>query len=64
MTIREIQKQIADALNGVEALVQGGCRAFAEDAQDVLFEVRQTLEAGNVCAVVATPRANLCSPRG
>ena len=26
MTIREIQKKIAAALNGVEALVQGGCK--------------------------------------
>ena len=34
MTIREIQKKIADALNGVEELVQGGCKALAEDAQD------------------------------
>ena len=28
----EIQQKIAGALNGVEALVQGGCKAFAEDA--------------------------------
>ena len=45
MTISEIQKKIADALNGVEALVQGGCKAFAEDAQDVFFEVKQALVA-------------------
>ena len=57
MTIREIQKKIADALNGVEALVQGGCKAFAEDAQGVFFEVKQALEAGNVCIVVVTPKA-------
>ena len=25
MKIKEIQQKIADALNGVEALVQGGC---------------------------------------
>ena len=56
MTIREIQKKIADALNGVEALVQGGCTALAEDSQNVFFEVKQTLEAGNVCIVVVTPK--------
>ena len=57
MTIREIQQRVADALNGVEALAQGGCKALAEDAQGALFEVRRELEAGNVCIVVATPRA-------
>ena len=56
MTIREIQKKIAAALNGVEALVQGGCTALAEDSQNVFFEVKQTLEAGNVCIVVVTPK--------
>ena len=56
MTIREIQKKVADALNGVEELVQGGCKAIAEDSNDVFFEVRQALEAGNVCIVVVTPK--------
>ena len=56
MTIREIQKKIADALNGVEALVQGGCTALAEDSQNVFFEVKQALEYGNVCIVVVTPK--------
>lgn len=56
MTIREIQKKIAAALNGVEALVQGGCTALAEDSQNVFFEVKQALEAGNVCIVVVTPK--------
>ena len=56
MTIREIQKKIAAALNGVEALVQGGCTALAEDSQNVFFEVKQALEAGNVCIVVLTPK--------
>ena len=56
MTIREIQKKVADALNGVEALVQGGCTALAEDSQNVFFEVKQALEAGNVCIVVVTPK--------
>ena len=56
MKIKEIQKKIADALNGVEALVQGGCKAFAEDVKNVFFEVKQALEAGNVCIVVVTPK--------
>ena len=56
MTIREIQKKVADALNGVEELVQGGCKAIAEDSNDVFFEDRQALEAGNVCIVVVTPK--------
>ena len=56
MTIREIQKKVADALNGVEELVQGGCKAFAEDVKNVFFEVKQALEAGNVCIVVVTPK--------
>ena len=56
MTIREIQKKIAAALNGVEALVQGGCTALAEDSQNVFFEVKQALEDGNVCIVVVTPK--------
>ena len=56
MKIKEIQKKIAAALNGVEALVQGGCKALAEDAKDVFFEVKQALEAGSVCIVVVTPK--------
>ena len=57
MTIREIQQKIAKALNGVEALVQGGCKAFAEDSQSIFFDVKTALEAGNVCIVVVTPKA-------
>lgn len=66
MTIREIQQQIATALNGVEALVQGGCKAFAEDSNTVLFDVQTALQAGNVCIVVVTPDAerNGGSPDG
>ncbi len=56
MTIREIQKKVADALNGVEELVQGGCKAIAADSNDVFFEVKQSLEAGNVCILVDTPK--------
>ena len=49
MTRRRDGKQKASPL-------QGGCRGLAEDAQDVFFEVKQALEAGNVCIVVVTPK--------
>ena len=58
MKIKEIQQKIAKALNGVEALVQGGCKAFAEDSQSIFFDVKTALEAGNVCIVVVTPKAS------
>ena len=58
MTIREIQQKIADALNGVKALVQGGCKAFAEDSQSIFYDVKTALEAGNVCIVVVTPKVS------
>ena len=58
MTIRQLQKNIADALNGVEALVQGGCRAFAEDSMNVVFEVARVLNEGGVTIVVVTPNVN------
>lgn len=55
--ILEFQRAVADRLNGVEALVQGGCKALAEDALDALAQVREQLEtAGGVAVVVTTPR--------
>lgn len=55
--ILEFQRAVADRLNGVEELVQGGCRALAEDALDALAQVREQLEAaGGVALVVTTPR--------
>ena len=48
--------KIAGALNGVAALLQGGCKALAEDSKDAFFEVRQAFKAGNVCIMVATPK--------
>ena len=38
MTIRELQEYLRDRLNAVEALVQGGCKAFAEDTRTVYEE--------------------------
>ena len=55
MTIRQLQKDIADALNVVEELVQGGCRAFAEDTREVYDESNQWISGGKVALVVVTP---------
>ena len=41
MQIRELQEYLSDRLNAVEALVQGGCRAFAEDTRTVYDESAQ-----------------------
>ena len=57
MTVRELQAEIAAALNGVEALVQHGCKVFAEDmltTQDALNNAVAT--AGRIAVVVVTPR--------
>ena len=56
MKIREIQEQLKDLLNGVEALVQGGCKAFAEDTRTVYDEANQWIAGGKVAIVVTTPR--------
>lgn len=57
MTILEFQEKVATRLNGVEELVNGGCKAVAEDALDVAAAVREQLEQmGGVAVVVTTPR--------
>lgn len=64
MKIREFQQKIADALNGVEELVQGGCKALAEDSLSVMNDVNEQLQtAGGVAIVVTTPKMarNGCS---
>ena len=38
MKIRELQEYLSDRLNKVEALVQGGCKPFAEDTRTVYDE--------------------------
>lgn len=55
MKIKEFQKKIADALNGVEELLQGGCMAFAEDTREIYQESDQWVQTGKVAAVVVTP---------
>ena len=55
MKIKELQQKIADALNGVEELVQGGCKAFAEDSREVYKESDQYIQKGKIAVVVVTP---------
>lgn len=56
MTIMEFQQNVADALNIVDALVQGGCRAIAENALTVIHDVDYQLQqAAGVALVVTTP---------
>ncbi len=57
MTIRDLQKQIADVLNGVEALVQHGCKVFAEDMLTTQNDLNNAVAtAGRIAVVVVTPR--------
>ena len=55
MKIKELQEKIADALNGVEELVQAGCTAFAEDSREVYNRADQLVQEGHVAIVVVTP---------
>ena len=55
MKIKELQQQIADALNGVEELIQGGCKAFAENSRTVYNESDQHIQKGKIAVVVVTP---------
>ena len=55
MTALELQQRIVDALNGCEELVQGGCRAFAEDSRTVYQEASAWTSCGKVALVVMTP---------
>lgn len=55
MKIKELQEKIADALNGVEELVQAGCTALAEDSREVYNRADQLVQEGRVAIVVVTP---------
>lgn len=60
MKIKELQQRIADALNGCEELVQGGCKAIVEDSQTVIDDVqRHTATVRGVAVVVTTPDFSL-----
>lgn len=66
MKIRELQEYLKDRLNAVEALVQGGCKAFSEDTRTVYDESAQFMSEGGVAVVVVTPKfaRNGCSADG
>lgn len=55
MKIKEFQKAIAKELNALDELVQGGCKAFAEDSRTVYNEADQHIQQGKVAVVVVTP---------
>ena len=55
MTISELQHYVKCRLNKAEALVQGGCKAFAEDTRSVYDESNQWISGGKVALVVVTP---------
>ena len=58
MKIRELQEYLKDRLNKVEALVNGNCKAFAEDTREVYDESSQFIREGGVAVVVVTPDLN------
>jgi len=67
MKIREFQEYVKDRLNAVESLVQGGCKAIAEDTLDVATEIETQLQtAAGVAIVVTTPnfKRNGCAAGG
>lgn len=56
MKIRKLQEKIVAGLNGVEALVQHSCKAFAEDALTVQNAIGNAVTgAGDVAVVVVSP---------
>ena len=58
MTLKQLQLEIAKALNADATLLNGGCKAFAEDTHDVVQEVAAQLQQdGGVALVVLTPSA-------
>ena len=64
MKIKELQEKIADALNGVEELVQGGCNAFAEDSMTVQNDIHQQLAGkGGVAICIVTPTVSKSGER-
>lgn len=58
MKIREFQEYLKDRLNEVEDLVNGNCKAFAEDTREVYDESSQFIREGGVAVVVVTPDLN------
>lgn len=64
MKIKELQEKIAEALNGVEELVQGGCKAFAENSMTVMNDIAQQLTGkGGVAICIVTPTVSKSGQR-
>ena len=55
MKIKEFQEAIAKELNALDELVQGGCKAFAEDSREVYKESDKHIQEGKIAVVVVTP---------
>ncbi len=55
MKIKDLQQNVANALNGFEELVKGGCKAFAEDTRTVYSESEPWTQQGDIALVVVTP---------
>ena len=55
MTIRELQQSIVESLSACEALLQGGCKVFAENTREVYDHASQCIQEGQVAVVVVTP---------
>jgi hypothetical protein len=55
MKIKEFQEAIAEELNALDELVQGGCKAFAEDSREVYKESDKHIQEGKIAVVVVTP---------
>ena len=55
MKIKEFQEAIAEELNALDELVQGGCKAFAEDSREVYKKSDKHIQEGKIAVVVVTP---------
>ena len=66
MKASELQQEVVDILNGLDALLQGGCKAFAENARTVYDESQKHVTNGCTALVVVTPEMNRngCDARG
>lgn len=66
MKIRDLQEYLKDRLNGVQELVQGCCKAFAEDTREVYEASNAWIDGGNIAIVIVTPdlRRNGCAANG
>lgn len=59
-TIRDLQEEIATACNEDDYLVQGGCKAVAEDRLDVFAAIEEQLNTrGGLAIVVSTLNVKL-----